>query len=77
MVALVMFPLCVKRDMSAFRYVSMLSLVALSYTAIVLIIELPSYHSHFKDVPGNQPVAMYFDFNLLTGMAMTFFSYNC
>lgn len=77
MVVFLLYPLCVKRDMSAYRYVSMLSLAALTYTAIVLIIELPDYHSHFKNLPGNQPVAFYIDLNLFTGMAMTFYSYTC
>ena len=36
---LILFPLSMKRDMSAFRYVSLLSIAALLYTAIVLIAE--------------------------------------
>ena len=77
MVVFLLYPLCVKRDMSAFRYVSLLSLGALTYTAIVLIIELPTYYNHFKDVKDNAPVAFYIDWNLFTGMAMTFYSYTC
>jgi len=61
--------------MSAFRYVSMLSIAALAYTAVVLIIELPSYNKHFKDIPGNSPVPYYIDLNLFTGAAMTFYSF--
>jgi len=38
-----LIPLSLKRDMGAFRYVSMASIAALLYTAIVLIVELPDY----------------------------------
>ena len=77
-VVLFLYPLCIKRDMSAYRYVSMFSIGALVYTAIVLIIELPSYYKYFHDpkVGGGMP-AYYIDFNLFTGCAMTFYSYTC
>ena len=59
----------------AFRYVSMLSLVALAYTAIILIVEAPSYYSYFSTVSKMTPA--YIDFNIFTGCAMTFYSYAC
>jgi amino acid permease len=71
----ILYPLCIKRDMSAFRYVSIFSLVALGYTAIVLMIELPGYYDQFK--PISTVSAYYLDWNLFTGLAMTFFSYQC
>ena len=72
---LVFYPLSIKRDMSAFRYVSLCSLFALLYTGVVLIVELPSYYSHFSKISTIK--AAYFDLNLFTGAAMTFFSYTC
>lgn len=39
-----LFPLAMKRDMSAFRYVSLASIGALAYTGVVLLIELPEYY---------------------------------
>ena len=53
MMACILLPLSLKRDMSAFRFISMLSICALTYTAVVLIIELPSYNDYFKDLPDN------------------------
>jgi hypothetical protein len=35
---IILFPLSMKREMSAFRYVSVLSIVALFYTGVVLSI---------------------------------------
>jgi amino acid permease len=68
-------PLSLKRDMSAFRYVSMASIAALLYTAIVLIAELPQY------VKANKPSAdispAYLDWNVFTGCSMTFFAFQC
>lgn len=39
-------PLSLIKDMSGFRYISIASIGALFYTAIVLLIELPEYSSH-------------------------------
>ena len=72
-----LFPLCMKRDQSAFRYISMFSIVALFYTAVVLIIELPAYYKHFSSLPGAVIPAYYIDLNLFSGCAMTFYSYQC
>ena len=43
-----LFPLAMKRDMSAFRYVSLASIGALLYTGVVLLIELPEFYSFFR-----------------------------
>ena len=43
-----LFPLSMKREMSAFRYVSLASIGALCYTGVVLIIELPEYYNEFR-----------------------------
>jgi hypothetical protein len=40
----ILFPMSMKRDMSAFRYVSLASIGALFYTGVVLIVELPTYY---------------------------------
>jgi amino acid permease len=68
----VLLPLSLKRDMSAFKYASLLSIACLSYTGIVLIIELPNFYQQNKDSDW-KPV--YFDLNLLTGASMTFFAF--
>lgn len=72
---LILFPLCIMRDMSSLRFVSMASIAALLYTSVVLIIEMPSYYQHFKTIARADPI--YIDFNLFTGASMVFFSYMC
>ena len=70
-----LFPLAMKRDMSAFRYVSLASIGALLYTGIVLIVELPEYYQAFQPTADNPMIKI--DFNIFTGSAMTFFAYTC
>jgi MFS-type transporter involved in bile tolerance (Atg22 family) len=38
-----LLPMSLIRDMSGFRYVSFASIIALFYTGIVLLVELPDY----------------------------------
>jgi amino acid permease len=73
--ALILFPLSLKKDMSAFRYVSLASIGALLYTGVVLIIELPAYYKHFSTTADITPA--YFDMNFFTGCSMTFFAFTC
>ena len=75
MASLVLFPLCLKRDISAFRYAALLSIGALLYTTVVLTIQLPSYYEHYSTISKMTP--MYFDFNIFTGCAMCFYAYTC
>ena len=72
---LLLLPLSMKRDMSAFRYVSLMSIAALLYTAIVLIVELPGFYKDNVDTAEYSPA--YFDFNIFTGCSMTFFAFQC
>mmetsp|Transcript_31693 Transcript_31693/g.48529 ORF Transcript_31693/g.48529 Transcript_31693/m.48529 type:complete len:84 (+) Transcript_31693:528-779(+) len=46
--ALILFPLSMKRDMSAFRYISLASIGSLIFTGIVLLAELPAYYKYFS-----------------------------
>jgi amino acid permease len=71
----ILFPLSVQRNLDALKFVSLLSLVALFYTMLVLIIDLPVYYPYFKDKAESKP--FYWDFNLFTGCAMVFFSFTC
>jgi|TARA_B110001450_G_scaffold248681_1_gene265150 amino acid permease len=66
-------PLSFKRDMSAFKYVSIISIMALVYTAIVLIIEIPEYWR--ANYPTAEIAPMYLDLNVFQGMSMTFFAF--
>lgn len=72
---LVLFPLSIKRDMSAFRYVSIASIVGLLYTGIVMAIDLPEYYK--ANIDTAEKAAFYFDMNMFTGCSMTFFAFQC
>lgn len=61
--------------MAAFRYVSLASIGALLYTAVVLIIEAPEYYRQNIDTAEISPC--YIDMNLFTGASMTFFAFQC
>ena len=69
----VLMPLSFKRDMSAFKYVSIISIMALVYTAIVLIIEIPEYWK--ANYPTAKISPFYIDLNVFQGMSMTFFAF--
>ena len=66
-------PLSLKTDMSAFKYASLMSIACLTYTAVVLLIELPNLYQENHDTRPYKPI--FFDFNLLTGASMTFFAF--
>lgn len=44
----VLYPLSIMEDMSGLRYVSLFSLMALCYTAMVFLFEAPMYYKHFS-----------------------------
>ena len=72
---LVLIPLCTLRDMSAFRYISLASIVSLFYMGVVLIVELPAYYRHFR--PGAKMSPAYWDLNIFSSFSMCFFAYTC
>lgn len=77
---ILLLPLSLKRDMSAFRYVSLASIAALLYTGVVLIIELPKYYQHFMDPEYKKENGIkfqfgFYDLDMFTGCAMTFFAF--
>lgn len=61
-VAVVLFSLCFKRDMDAFKYVSLGSIVALIYTGIVLIVDVPKYWRAYYATASISP--FYVDLNM-------------
>lgn len=71
----VLFPLSLMRDISSLRYVCLVSLGALVYTIIVLIVQLPEYFMYFSQVSSMTPYQI--DFNLFTGCSIMFVSYQC
>ena len=71
----ILFPMSMKKDMSAFRYASLGSIAALVYTSIVLIAEFPKFHNLTKDNAEGKIAPVFWDLNLLTGASMTFFAF--
>ncbi len=75
--ALILFPLSMKRDMSSLAFAGVLSVVALFYTLIVLIVEVPFYYQIYIDEPTTEVNAFKFDMNILTSFSLVFFAYTC
>jgi amino acid permease len=61
--------------MSGFRYISFASIIALVYTGIVLLAELPAYITQNYDNAFVSPAN--WDMNFFTGASITFFAYTC
>lgn len=74
---LLLLPLSLKKDMSAFRYVSLASIGALLYTGVVLIVEVPKYFRANKQKEGVKIQFAFLDLDVFTGCAMTFFAFQC
>ncbi len=49
--AVILFPLSMKRDMSSLAIAGVVSVGALFYTLIVLVVETPFYYKEYKDRP--------------------------
>jgi amino acid permease len=73
--ALILLPLSMKKDMSDFRHISVISIFALAYTGIVLLVELPDYYTYYHKI--THEFAAWFDWNFFTGASITFFAYTC
>ena len=73
--AAILTPLSAQRDMSSLRYAGVASVVALSYTLVVLVVEAPWY---YKENSATATVhAFKLDANLLSGLSITFFAFTC
>ena len=60
--------------MSAFRYVSIASLVCLMYTVVVMIINIPSEYEEFiKKEDVSQPKPFNLDLNIFSAFSITIF----
>jgi len=49
--ACVLVPLSLMRDFSSLAFASMLSLLALTYTGLLMIVELPWYNDLYRGAP--------------------------
>jgi len=72
------FPLSMKRDMSAFAYGGVASVIALLYVALIMVIEMPFYYAQSKQLdPAPIAFPVYIDWNIFNSCAITFFAYTC
>ena len=61
--------------MSGFRHLSVVSILAVFYTGVVLLVELPEYIKANYETAHIVPA--WFDWNFFTGASITFFAYTC
>lgn len=86
--SLAIFPLCLLKDISKMRFVSMFGICALIYSILVIVIESPWFLVHYLDnYKEDDPKthANWFDItkafnkdlNFFTGIATVFFTFTC
>lgn len=61
--------------MSGFRYISFASIIALFYTGVILLVELPEYAR--ANYPEGGPTAFKLNLDFFGSAAKTFFAYTC
>jgi len=74
---LVLLPLSLKRDMSSLAFMGIVSIVALFYTMLVLVIECPFYWKQYRHHADTKMQAFVIDANILTSFSLVFFAYTC
>lgn len=75
-VALLIFlPLSLQRDLSSLSKAGIISIIAITYTSLVLLVEMKYYYDEFR--PIATVYAFYFDLNFFSSCAMTFFAFTC
>jgi len=76
-VAVIIFPLSAKRDLSSLNYVSLTGVIAIFYIVIVILIETPFYVQDYH--PKNNLKVEYFKINtnFLISFTLNLFSYTC
>lgn len=77
MAVLVLIPISLLRDISSLAFASMLSLVALTYTGILMFAELPFYNDFYRKKPNFYCEPFIIDWNFFTACSMSFFAFTC
>jgi amino acid permease len=75
---ILLMPVSLKKDMSSFRYITFVAILAEIYTGIVLIIQLPKYMRYARDNPAiyHEDYAI-FNLDFFKGCSIVFFAYTC
>lgn len=71
----IVFPVCLLRSVDSFRYATLLSIGAIVYTSLILIIELPFYLT--SDEISFDVRYFIFDLNFFKAFGLTFFAFYC
>jgi hypothetical protein len=75
--AFIVIPLSAMRDMSSLAFISLLTVLALVYCALLLLIEVPWYNRLYKTEQNFKETVFMMDYNFLQACSMTFFAYTC
>ena len=75
--AIILLPLSLKKDMSDLAIMGIVSVGALLYTLLVLVIEMPFYWKEYRHAKQTVMHAFKFDMNILTSFSLVFFAYTC
>lgn len=70
----VVFPVCLLRSVSNLRYATILSIFSITYTTVILIIELPMYWINGK-AKVEKLELFKFDWSIFSAVGITFFSF--
>lgn len=65
------------RDISSLAFASILSLLALAYTGILMMVELPFYSPYYHKEPLFEVKPFIFDWNFASACSMSFFAFTC
>jgi amino acid permease len=71
----ILFPVCMLRGVDSLRYATMISIGAIIYVSIILLILLP-FHLNDESVKVNI-VYFKFDMNFFKAFGITFFAFYC
>ena len=74
---LILFPMAMKRDMSSLAFMGIVSVAALFYVLIVMLVELPFYYKIYSEMDNIESHAFKLDMNVLTSCSIVFFAYTC
>jgi amino acid permease len=75
---ILLMPVSLKKDMSSFRYITFVAILAEIYTGIVLLIQLPKYMRYAREFPitYHEDYAI-FNLDFFKGCSIVFFAYTC
>jgi len=74
---LILLPLSLKRDMSSLAFMGIVSIGALFYVLIVMLVEVPFYWKENRNKPETVMDAFILDANILTSFSLVFFAFTC